>query len=148
MSLVSLVANQRGYSTHLSSNRRTSHEAKHAAFEVKSPESDRRFTQKLWKSLWKRSSFTPMLPANVNVLAVCTKAGRPTTARFVAAKTCALYCSQEESIEGVPNPFDVCRRDGHHRRNAMKAFNQTMKTRFRDVTNDAGSIGPETAQSH
>ena len=77
-----------------------------------------------------------MLPANGNVLAVCTKAGRWTTARFVAAKTYGLYCSQEESIEGVAATV-------------MKAFDHNMNTRrFRDVTNDAGSIGPKTAQSH
>jgi hypothetical protein len=93
-----------------------------------------------------------MLPGNVNVLAVCTKAGRPTTARFVAAKTYGLYCSQEESIEGVP----PVRRLSPRRSSSpiialtvMKAFNQDMNTRrLRNGMNEAGSIGPETAQFH
>jgi hypothetical protein len=93
-----------------------------------------------------------MLPGNVNVLAVCTKAGRPTTARFVAAKTYGLYCSQE--VEGVPTGATFVAATfviAHHRRNGHESAEpkQNMNTRwFRDGMNDAGSIGPETAQSH
>ena len=91
-----------------------------------------------------------MLPANGIVLAVCTKAGRPTTARFVAAKTCALYCSQEESIERVPTRARVVAVTFIIAPTVInELFNQEMSTpRFKDVMNDAGRIGPETARSH
>jgi hypothetical protein len=101
-----------------------SDKTKHGAFEVKSPESDRGFTQKLWKTLWKRSAFTPMLPANVNVLAVCTKAGRPTSARFVAAKTYGLYCSRAELIEDVPGRVMLAAATWVIAATIMRAFDQ------------------------
>src|SRR5205814_4046226 len=102
VSAVSFAGNQRGCSFHLPGHRATRQKAKHAAFEVKSPESDRRFTQKLWKTLWKRSSFTAMLPANGNVLAVCTKAGRPTTPGSSRPKPTDYTVAKKRRSKGSP----------------------------------------------
>ena len=77
--------------------------------------------------------------------------GRATdNARFVAAKTYGLYCSQEASIERVPTRARVVGVTFIVAATVINAsFHQDMSTRrFTDVMNDAGRIGPETARSH
>jgi hypothetical protein len=79
--------------------------------------------------------------------------GRATDNRQVRrGQTSGLYCSQE--VEGVPTRATFVAATfiiAHHRCNGHESAQpkQNMNTRrIRDGMNDAGSIGPETAQSH
>src|SRR5204863_1582728 len=67
-----------------------------------------RFSQKLWKTLWKSGSVYYVVTRIANVLANCTTAGRSRSPRDSSAiKTSGLYCSDGGRFDAL-TACDAC----------------------------------------